>query len=261
MIRVAVCLWFGALLLPTISQAASQTFEAMVIAQSGEQEAAACARARQDLHRQSVDFLVGKSADLRSYHQLLDAYTWQGRSRADLDQDIGAQLADVDITEVSRFWSGKSCLLRGYVELDPVPILEQMISAMPEAQPRSSQSDDQTSWFDMPGIAIDKIRNQKILVDAVTELSAVRMMVAERWASTNRWPRSLSEINLDVRDFEKSEVIDQVVMGDGGAIQARLKSPLGGETVVFTPEMGAMEIIRWSCTTTVPVLFNGTCPD
>lgn len=261
MIRAAVCLWLGVLFMPGLAAAAGQTFEAMVTAQAGEGEVQACAKARDELHRQSVAFLVGESADLRSYHSLLDAYTWQGRSRAELDQDIGANFAHLEVTEVSRFWSGKSCLLRGYVDLDPAPVLDAMISATAMAPAGVDQSDDEASWFAMPGIAMDKFRNQRLLAEAVAELSVVKMMVVERWSSTNRWPRSLSEINLEAADFAKSEVLDQVVMGDGGVIRARLKAPLGGETLEFRPESGSMGMIRWSCVTSVAVLFGNACSD
>lgn len=260
MLRLAACVWLGVFLLPSFAQAASQTFEVMVTTERGEQEAEACARASDELRRKSVDSLVKASADLRDYHKLLDAYTWQGKSRSDLDQDISAKISDVEIMELSRFWSGKSCLLRGYVDLDPAPVLSEMLSGTSAAPPASEDGDGE-SWFAMPGAAIDKIRNQRLLADAILELSTLKMMVSERWAMTNTWPRSLSDMNLDAKDFETSQRLDNVVMGDGGVIRARLKSPLGGETLIFTPEMGAMGTIRWSCTTTVQVLFGDPCSD
>ena len=243
-------------------QASAQTLEAMVVARDGEGEAAACARAGEELREQGVAFLVRDSANLREYHRLLDAYDWQGRSRRHLDQDLAVLMAQAPMTELSRYWSGKSCLIRGYIDADPHPYVAALLkeAERPPTPDRASNQAD-TDWLAMPRVAMEKFRNQRLLATALTELSVVKMVVVEHWMETGRWPRSLSDMRLSADDFANSQVLDQVSMGEAGAIRGRFRSPLGGETITLTPEPGGMGVIGWSCRSTVPVLFGSGCSE
>lgn len=241
---------FACAMLCTTVQAASLAGQHTEAARPGESESVVCRRASETVQGALLERLGSDMRQTAEFGLLHQAWVKRRLERAELDNAVQDELkAQLLFTETNRFWSGKRCFVQGLGEVDEERLWAALQAGLPP-RPTPDAPEEQSEPDDGGWLVPPFFTNTQGFNTALTELSFLKMVVAEHYLSRGEWPETLADLRLSETDMATFEAVDLIALGADGEIIARLAGGLEGEEIRLRPRVTG-HLIRWRCATTL----------
>ncbi len=104
----------------------------------------------------------------------------------------------------------------------------------------------------------DMLKLRQQLGQALNAITPIKIAIAEHYLQQNEWPQRLEALGFDPGETN-SEQIDSVIIGQDGALVAKLRDSMGADKMIVLSPRETMDgtLIEWGCAANFsPLMMN-----